>query len=73
MKAYKRYPSWVYSVREDWTRANMAAYDRQQEKIDSRCLELAPDYYKLDFRARFEVRKRAEKDLNLLENGGPLQ
>ena len=55
----------MYSVREDWTRANMAAYDRQQEKIDSRCLELAPDYYKLDFRARFAVRKQAEKDLNL--------
>ena len=64
MKRYKVYPAWVYSVREDWTRANMARYDRMQEAIDKRCMEINPDYLKLDVRARFAVRKQAENDLN---------
>lgn len=59
------YPSWVYSVREDWTRANMARYDREQTAIDKRCIEINPDYYKLPLTARFAVRKQAEKDLHI--------
>jgi hypothetical protein len=64
MKKVKWYPSWVYSVREDWTRANMARYDRMQEAIDKRCLEINPDYFRLDIRSRFAVRRQAETDLN---------
>lgn len=63
MKQVKWYPSWVYVVREDLTRSNMALYDRQQEQIDKKCLELNPAYYSLDIRSRFEIRKEASRQV----------
>ena len=63
MNRYKWYPAWVYSVREDRTRENMEEYDRQQEKINRRCLEIAPNYYTLNARSRFAVRRQAEQQL----------
>lgn len=59
----RRYPAWVFHVREDITRRNMELYDKQQAAIDTRCLELRPDYYSMPFTERFTVRKQAEKDV----------
>ena len=63
MNSYRRYPSWVFVPREDLTRANMALYDRQQEQIDKRCLEIDSNYRSIDFRSRFEIRKEASRQL----------
>lgn len=60
-----RYPDWVYHVREDITRANMDRYDREQEAIRSRCLEINPDYYSLPWLDRMDVFTRARQELGL--------
>ena len=65
MKRVKWYPSWVYTAREDITRSNMRLYERQVEQLDKKCLEVNPNYYSLDFRTRFEVRKTAQKLLEV--------
>ena len=56
-----RYPKEVYSINEDITRRNMAAYDARQAEILAKCLEIAPDYYSQDLMARHKIRKMAEK------------
>lgn len=61
------YPDYVYNVREDITRRNMDEYDRQQEAVRSRCLEIAPDYYALPWLDRWEVWKKARVSLGLRE------
>ena len=61
----RHYPSWVFVPREDMTRRNMELYDHQQAQIDARCLVLAPNYYSLDARSRFVIRKQAENDLGI--------
>lgn len=63
MKHYKYYPPEVFSKNELVTRRNMELYDRRQERIDQKCLELAPDYYKKTLRERFEIRRKAEKEV----------
>lgn len=63
MKRVKWYPSWVFVAREDITRSNMALYDRQQEMIDKKCLEINPEYRSLDVRSRFAVRDEAVRQL----------
>ena len=60
-----RYPDWVYHIREDITRANMDRYDREQEVIRSRCLEINPDYYSLPWLDRMGTWTQARKDLGL--------
>lgn len=55
------YPKEVYSYREDVTRENMRQYDKQQELLRQKCLELQPDYDKLPFRERRAVRERAKE------------
>ena len=54
------YPSWVYTSREDVTKENMKRYDREQEAIHDKCLELNPEYHHLGLRERFEIWKQAE-------------
>ena len=61
----RRYPDWVYHIREDITRANMDLYDRQQEAIRSRCLEINPDYYRLPWLDRMDIFTRARHELGL--------
>ena len=57
------YPSWVYDVREDVTKANMREYDRTKKTFYDKCLELNSDYYKLGLRERMVVRDEVEKIL----------
>ena len=59
------YPDWVYHVREDITRANMDLYDRQQDAVRARCLEINPSYASLPWLDRQEVYTQARKDLGL--------
>ena len=59
------YPSWVYSVREDITRANMELYDRQQAATRSRCEEISPGWTSLPWLDRQAVWTQARKDLGL--------
>ena len=57
------YPKYVYSYREDVTRANMREYDRKKKEFEDKCLEINPDYFSLNFRQRMEVRRKAEEVL----------
>lgn len=57
------YPDWVYNVREDITMRNMDLYDRQQEAIRVRCLEINPDYYTLPWPDRMNVFTQAREEL----------
>lgn len=57
------YPKEVYSINETVTRENMRKYDLRQQRLYDLCLEIEPDYYKLDFKARREIRMQAEKEL----------
>jgi hypothetical protein len=59
------YPSWVYSAREDITRANMDRYDREMDATRARCLEINPEYRSLPWLDRQEVWTQARKDLGL--------
>lgn len=59
------YPYWVYSAREDITRANMDRYDRETDATRARCLEINPEYYQLDYLDRQDVWTQARKDLGL--------
>ena len=62
------YPSWVYSINEDVTRRNKAAYDREQAEREKRLLSFCPEYYSLSFRERHEVEKafeNAEKERSM--------
>jgi hypothetical protein len=61
------YPDYVYNVREDITMRNMDEYDRQQEAVRTRCLEINPDYYSLPWPERWEVWKQARVSLGLRE------
>lgn len=60
------YPDWVYNVREDITVRNMDLYDRQQEDIRTRCLEINPEYYSLPWLDRMDIFTQARKDLGLI-------
>lgn len=60
---YQNYPSWVYSIREDVTRANMKAYDHTTEIFRQKCLEIDPDYYSLSLRERMTVKDKVEEIL----------
>lgn len=57
------YPDWVYNIREDITMRNMDLYDRQQENIRIRCLEINPEYYSLSWPDRMNVFTQARADL----------
>lgn len=59
------YPAWVYHVREDITLRNMDLYDRQQERISARCLEINPDYHSLPFPERMDVYRQARQEIGL--------
>jgi len=59
------YPSWVYSVREDFTRRNMALYDRQMEQVSARCREINPDYFALHPAEQYKIWKQAHVDLGI--------
>lgn len=59
------YPDWVYHVREDITRANMDLYDRQQDAVRARCIEINPSYASLPWLDQMEVYTQARKDLGL--------
>jgi len=59
------YPAWVYSVREDYTRRNMAIYDRQVEQISARCREINPDYSALHPAEQYKIWKQAREDLGI--------
>lgn len=54
------YPRWVYTAREDVTRENMRLYDKRQEQINKKCVEINPDYYKLGLRERRAIREKAK-------------
>lgn len=55
------YPPEVYNINEDVTRENMRIYDERQTLIIKKSLEIEPNYYKLTFRERRAVRKKAEE------------
>ena len=57
------YPKYVYSYREDITRANMREYDRKKKLLEDKCLEINPDYFHLNLRQRMEVRREVEEAL----------
>ena len=59
------YPSWVFSVREDVTRANMDLYDRQQAATRARCDEIRPGWRELPWLDRQSIWTQARKDLGL--------
>jgi len=63
--AERRYPDWVFNIREDITRRNMEIYDKQIEQIQARCLEINPDYYSLIWIDKYEVWQQARRDLGL--------
>ena len=52
----KYYPKEVFNINMDITRANMARYDKAQEKIEKAILEKFPNYYKMNFKERWEIR-----------------
>ena len=52
------YPQWVYHINEDVTRANMAAYDREQAERKKRLLSFCHEYYSLSFIERLEVDRK---------------
>lgn len=62
----KTYPAYVYSHREDITRANMRAYDRKQDEIYKKCLELNPNYHGLHFCEQIAIRDKAAE---IIEKG----
>lgn len=57
------YPREVFHINEDVTRRNKKAYDDLQKRIEKRCLEINPDYYKLGLRERSEIRRQARSEL----------
>lgn len=57
------YPKWVFNIREDVTRENMRIYDKQQELLRQKCLEINPNYYSLGFREKRAIRERAKGEL----------
>lgn len=57
------YPSHVYNIREDVTKANKRAYDARQELINKKCEEINPDYWHLGLRQRREIRRQAEEEV----------
>ena len=59
------YPSYLFSIREDVTRRNLAAYDAAQEKIYQECLKRRPDYHNMPCRERVALRENVAADLNL--------
>ena len=63
-RSVRWYPDWVYSSREDVTRANMALYEKQVKALDEKCIEICPNYYRLDIVARFNVRRQADDILH---------
>lgn len=63
MSKIKWYPPEVFHINEDVTRRNMKAYDALKRRIEKRCLEINPDYYKLGLRERSKIRKQAENEV----------
>lgn len=55
------YPSWVYSIREDITAANMKKYDRMKEKWYDTAERLYPDYFKRSFKERLLLKAEIDK------------
>ena len=53
---YKYYPKEVFNIREDITRENMRRYDAAQVQIEKAILERYPDYHKMSFRDRWNIR-----------------
>ena len=59
------YPRYVYSCREDVTRANMREYDRKKKILEDKCLEIDPDYFHLNLRHRRKIWDQAEEALGI--------
>lgn len=57
------YPREIFCANEEVTKANKRAYDARLAKIVAKCEEINPDYYKLGFRERREIRLQAEKEV----------
>lgn len=55
------YPRWVYSPDENITRANMKQYEKEQNAIYNKCLELNPAFHSLKFKEQYAIKERAEK------------
>lgn len=55
------YPKEIFSINEDVTRANMREYDKKREQERKMCLAINPNYYKLDARTQYEIRKQAKE------------
>lgn len=57
------YPKELFRINEDATKRNKKAYDDLQKRIEKRCLEINPDYYKLGLLERSNIRKQAESEV----------
>ena len=56
------YPKEVFNIREDVTRARMKEYDKKQEAIAKRCLEIDENYYHLGLKERRAIRLKVEEE-----------
>ena len=54
------YPKSCYHIDENITRQRMREYDARQREIERKCLEINPDYHKLNLMERRKVREMAE-------------
>lgn len=57
----KYYPKEVFNARIDITQANMRRYDAAQAKIEKAILAKYPNYYKLSFRERWDLRHEIDE------------
>lgn len=58
------YPREVFNINMDITRANMREYDKKREREVNSYLAINPNYFKLDARTQYEIRKQAKEQNN---------
>lgn len=57
------YPKELFTANEVVTKENLRRYDAWQDRVYKRCEEIAPDYWKLDFKTRLDLKARAEREV----------
>ena len=58
------YPKEVYHPDERITEQNKRDYERKQELIEKKCLELYPDFESLGFKERYRIRDEIRKTIS---------
>lgn len=59
------YPSYVYNINENITQLKMKAYEDQQKKIEEKCLEIEPNYWRKNCKERYLIKEKAKEMLGI--------